>query len=88
MPPTLLALWVLRRDGAEWFAVPAAWPATQFYYVAMALPALVRRPLLAALLALCRAAPDAARGDGDWPSSRCGAGPGRARTQTDGVLTG
>ncbi len=52
MPPTLIALWILRRDGAEWFAVPAAWPATQFYYVAMAVPALVRRPVLAACLAL------------------------------------
>jgi hypothetical protein len=50
--PTLVALWILRRQGAEWFAVPAVFPATQFYYVAMALPALVGRPLLAALLAL------------------------------------
>ncbi len=24
VPPTLLALWILRRDGAEWLAVPAA----------------------------------------------------------------
>ncbi len=40
--PTLAALWVLRRQGAEWFAVPAVFPATQFYYVAMALPALGR----------------------------------------------
>jgi hypothetical protein len=52
LPPTLLALWVLRRRGAEWLAIPAAWPATQFYYSAMALPALVGRPLLAATLAL------------------------------------
>jgi hypothetical protein len=52
IPPTLLALWILRRQGAEWFAVPAVFPATQFYYVAMALPALVGRPVLAALLAL------------------------------------
>ena len=37
IPPTLLALWILRRRGAEWFAVPAVFPATQFYYVAMAL---------------------------------------------------
>ena len=40
--PTLVALWILRRKGAEWFAVPAVWPATQFYYVAMAMPALSR----------------------------------------------
>ena len=52
IPPTIVALWVLRRQGAEWFAVPALWPATQFYYVAMALPALVRRPAAAAALAL------------------------------------
>jgi len=50
--PTLIALWVLRRRGAEWLAVPALWPATQFYYSAMALPALVGRPLLAAAFAL------------------------------------
>ena len=52
VPPTVLALWILRRQGAEWLAVPAVWPATQFYYVAMALPALVGRPWLAAALAL------------------------------------
>jgi hypothetical protein len=50
--PTLVALWILRRQGAEWFAVPAVFPATQFYYVAMALPALVGRPIVAAFLAL------------------------------------
>lgn len=52
VPPTLLGLWVLRREGAEWFAVPAIWPATQFYYVGMALPAIVDRRLVAAALAL------------------------------------
>lgn len=52
LPPTLLGLWILRRQGAEWFAVPAVWPATQFYYVGMALPAVVGRPILAAALAL------------------------------------
>jgi hypothetical protein len=52
IPPTVVALWVLRRQGAEWFAVPALWPATQFYYVGMALPALVGRPYVAAALAL------------------------------------
>ena len=50
--PTLLALLLLRRKGAEWFAVPAAWPATQFYYVAMAMPAVVKKPFAAAALAL------------------------------------
>jgi hypothetical protein len=52
IPPTLLGLWVLRRNGAEWLAVPAIWPSTQFYYVAMALPMVVKRPALAALFAL------------------------------------
>ncbi len=52
IPPTLLALWILRRDGAEWLAVPAVWPATQFYYVSMALPVVVGRPILAAALAI------------------------------------
>ena len=52
VPPTLLGLWVLRDRGAEWFAIPAVWPATEFYYTAMALPAIVGRPILAAALAL------------------------------------
>lgn len=52
VPPTLLALWLLRRHGSEWLAIPAAWPATQLYYNAMALPALVGRPVLAAALAI------------------------------------
>lgn len=53
LPPTLLALWVLRRRGAEWLAVPAIWPATQFYYTAMALPVAATRgwPVAAALAA-------------------------------------
>jgi hypothetical protein len=50
--PTLLGLWILRHRGGEWLAVPAVWPATQFYYSAMALPAIVGRPLVAAALAL------------------------------------
>ena len=36
----------------EWLAVPAIFPATQFYYVAMAVPAIAGRPVVAALLAL------------------------------------
>ena len=52
VPFVVAALWILRRRGAEWYAVPALFPATQFYYVAMALPALVGRPLVAAALAL------------------------------------
>jgi hypothetical protein len=38
--PTLLALWILRDRGSEWLAIPAVWPATEFYFAAMALPAL------------------------------------------------
>jgi hypothetical protein len=51
VPPTLLALWILRRKGAEWWAVPAVWPSIQYYYVSMAMPMVVRRPILAALIA-------------------------------------
>ncbi len=52
IPVVVLALWVLRRDGAAWWAVPALFPATQFYYVAMALPAIRQRRLVAAALAV------------------------------------
>jgi hypothetical protein len=52
IPPTLLALWVIRNRGAEWFIVPAVFPATQFYYVSTVLPAVANRPLLAAVTAL------------------------------------
>ncbi len=51
IPFVLVGLWILRRRGAEWYAVPALFPATQFYYVAMALPAIGRNRLLAAALA-------------------------------------
>ncbi len=51
IPFVLAGLWVLRRRGAEWYAVPALFPATQFYYVAMALPAIGRNRWLAAALA-------------------------------------
>jgi hypothetical protein len=52
IPFVLLALWALRSDGARWFAIPALWPGTQFYYTAMALPAIRGRKLVAAALAL------------------------------------
>lgn len=52
VPVVLVALWILRDRRAEWLAVPAIWPGTQFYYVAMALPALVKRPILAAAFAI------------------------------------
>lgn len=51
IPPTLLALWILRRKGAEWWAVPAVWPSIQYYYVSMVMPMVVRRPILAAVIA-------------------------------------
>jgi hypothetical protein len=52
VPFVVLALFVIRRRGAEWYAVGAIWPGTQFYYVSMALPAIVKRPLVTAALAL------------------------------------
>ncbi len=52
IPPTVLALWVLRRHGAEWWSIPAVWPATQFYYVSSVLPLVAGRPVLAALTAI------------------------------------
>ena len=36
--PTVLALAVLFRRGAEWLTVPAIWPATQLHYSVLALP--------------------------------------------------
>jgi hypothetical protein len=50
--PTVVGLWVLRNRGAEWYAVPAAFPATQFYYVSTALPAIGSTTAVAAFLAL------------------------------------
>ena len=52
IPPVLIGLWALRNHGAEWYIVPAVWPATQFYYVSMVLPAVAKRPMLAALFAV------------------------------------
>jgi hypothetical protein len=50
--PTAIGLWVLRRHGGEWWSIPAVWPGTQFYYVSTVLPAVARRPVLAALTAI------------------------------------
>lgn len=50
--PTVLGLWVLRHREGQWWSIPAVWPATQFYYVATVLPAVARRPVLAALTAI------------------------------------
>ena len=50
--PAALAIFALRRRGAEWLAVPALWPYTQLHYAAIALPALRQRPVLAVALCL------------------------------------
>jgi hypothetical protein len=50
--PTLLALAVLRRRGAEWLVVPAIWPNTQDHYGAISLPAIHRDRIAAALIGL------------------------------------
>jgi hypothetical protein len=85
--PVVVALWVLRKHGSEWLAVPAVWPLTQFYYVSMAIPALVGRPWLAAAFALpvVMAAPLAVIGYAclvTWPQvrRRAGANPSTGRT--------
>ena len=73
--PTLVGLRILRRQGAEWFAVPAVFPATQFYYAAMALPALVGRPPSRASPSRWSSGParrDRAGGPGRWPPRRVG----------------
>lgn len=50
--PTVLALVLLAGRGVRWLAVPAMWPATQLHYACIALPALARRPILAAVASL------------------------------------
>jgi hypothetical protein len=52
VPLVVLAIWILRKEGGAWYAVGALCPGTQFYYVSMALPAIVERPLIGAALAL------------------------------------
>ena len=50
--PTIGALFVLRRRGAEWLAVPALWPNTQRHYAALSLPAVKDSPIGAAVMSL------------------------------------
>jgi hypothetical protein len=50
--PVLLALWVLRRRGAEYLVVPALWPNARSQYGTMALIAVHRYPIAAALIGL------------------------------------
>ncbi len=37
--PALGAMWAIGRDRSAWLAVPALWPAQQWYYATLALPA-------------------------------------------------
>ena len=50
VPIAIVALILMGRARAAWMAVPALWPSTQWYYNAIALPAL--SPLAAALMAV------------------------------------
>jgi hypothetical protein len=52
MVPAVGALYLLRRDGAEWLAVPALWPYTQSHYATLAMPALKSSRLAAAIMSL------------------------------------
>jgi hypothetical protein len=48
--PTVIALWVLRRRGADWLVVPALWPNTQVHYAAMSLPVVRSYPIAAVVI--------------------------------------
>ena len=50
MVPAVGALYFLRRDGAEWLAVPVLWPYTQSHYATLAMPALKSSRLAAAIM--------------------------------------
>jgi hypothetical protein len=49
VPFAAIALVAMGRERASWWAIPALWPSTQWYYSLMAMPALT--PLTAAILA-------------------------------------
>lgn len=49
MIPTALSLFLLRRHGASWLAVPGLWPYTQLHYSCLALPVAAANPVLAFL---------------------------------------
>jgi hypothetical protein len=57
LPVAVVALIAAGRDRGAWLAVPAAWPATQFYYSTMALPAFVDRTKVSYLAAAILAVP-------------------------------
>ena len=48
-PAVLIALWVVGRERAAWLAVPAIWPAQQFYYGTLVMP--TRSKIAAAIVA-------------------------------------
>jgi hypothetical protein len=50
--PGGMALVMLRDRGAEWLAVPVLWPATQSHYAVIAMPALRRSAVGAAVMSL------------------------------------
>jgi hypothetical protein len=50
IPIAVVALAFAGRERAAWLAVPALWPATQWYYSTLAVPALT--PIAAAVLAV------------------------------------
>ena len=52
MVPTIAALILLGRRGADWLAVPALWPYTQLHYNVLALPIAAASPVVAFLLSL------------------------------------
>ena len=52
MIPTIAALWLLRRRGAEWLVVPGLWPSTQMHYATLSLPVIHRFPIAAVLMGL------------------------------------
>jgi hypothetical protein len=49
-PVIVVALWVVGRERAAWLAVPACWPAQQFYYGTLVMPA--RSKVAAAIVAI------------------------------------
>jgi hypothetical protein len=52
IPFAVLGLVLMGRERAAWLVVPVLWPDTQLYYAVIALPALVRSPLVALSLAI------------------------------------
>jgi len=52
LPIAAIALLFAGRERAAWLAVPAVWPATQWYYSTLAVPAVTVVPLAAGILAV------------------------------------